>query len=155
MEPIDLDEFSYVPTGSVDHEQIQTNFDELQKKLNEVIDEMNRRDELLSTYTRSMLVEPKNGEYEIEFLKFKDHHHCKIQEAWITVVGKLKREQIIRLVTKDKDIVDPITINDTVSMGAAYSMSFNPYHIINRFDTVDIIATSQRKVIVTLVLEEV
>ena len=149
---ITLEPFSFIPSGSVNYETIQDNFDAIQTKINDVLADMKRREERTSTIIRSVLVGDSNTH---SLMVARDHRNCKIIAAWITAADNLKMEQEIRIMVKTKDIVEKRKIAATEKAGKAQAMTVNPYYIINRFEDVDVIPSSNRKCLVTAIVEEV
>ena len=152
IENIALKTFGYVPTGSVGFATIQDNFDEIQAKINDVLADMKRREERTTTIIRSVLVED-SGIHSL--MVARDHRNCKITAAWIIAADNLKMEQKIRLMVKAKDITETRKIAATEKAGKAQAMVVNPYYIINRFEDVDVVPSSNRKCLVTAIVEEV
>lgn len=152
IENIALKTFGYIPTGSVGFASIQDNFDEIQVKINDMLADMERREERTSTIIRSVLVEDSNMH---TLMVARDHRNCKIIAAWIIAADNLKMEQEIRLMVKTKDIAEMRKISATEKAGKAQSMVVNPYYIVNRFEDVDIVPSSNRKCLVTAIVEEV
>lgn len=152
IEDIVLKTFGYIPTGSVGFESIQDNFDDIQTKINDMLADMERREERTSTIIRSILVEDSNTH---SLMVARDHRNCKIISAWIIAADNLKMEQEIRIMIKTKDIVEKRKIAATEKAGKAQAMVVNSYYIINRFEDVDVVPSSNRKCLVTAILEEV
>ena len=152
IEDIALKTFGYVPTGSVGFSTIQDNFNDIQTKINDMLADMERREERTSTIIRSVLVEDSSIH---TLMDARDHRNCKIKAAWVIAADNLKMEQEIRLMVKTKDIVEKRKIAATEKAGKAQAMVVNPHYIINRFEDVDIIPSSNRKCIVTAIVEEV
>lgn len=152
IEDIALKTFGYVPTGSVSFETIQDNFDDIQTKVNEIVADIEGREERKLTSIRSVLVEDNSIH---TLLTARDHRNCKITSAWIVAADNLKMDQEIRLMVKTKDIAEARKIAATEKAGKAQAMVVNPYYIINRFEDVDVVPSSNRKCLVTAIVEEV
>ena len=152
IEDIALPKFGYIPTGSVGFATIQDNFDAIETKINDVLADMERREERTSTIIRSVLVEDSSIH---TLLTARDHRNCKINAAWVIAADNLKMEQEIRLMVKTKDITETRKIAATEKAGKAQAMVVNPHYIVNRFEDVDVVPSSNRKCLVTAIVEEV
>lgn len=152
IDNIALKTFGYIPTGSVGFETIQDNFDDIQTKINAMLADMGRREERTSTIIRSVLVEDSSIH---SLMVARDHRNCKIKAAWIIAADNLKMEQEIRLMVKTKDITEVRKIAATEKAGKAQAMVVNPHYIVNRFEDVDVVPSSNRKCVITAIVEEV
>ena len=152
IDDIALKTFGYVPTGSVGFATIQDNFDDIQTKINDMLADMERREERTSTIIRSVLVEDSSIH---TLMVARDHQNCKIKVAWVIAADNLKMEQEIRLMVKTKDIVEKRKIASTEKAGKAQAMVVNQHYIVNRFEDVDVVPSSNRKCVVTAIVEEV
>ena len=152
IDNIALKTFGYIPTGSVGFASIQDNFDDIQNKINEIVADIEGREERKLTTIRSVLVEDSSI---YTLMDARDHRNCKIKAAWVIAADNLKMEQEIRLMVKMKDIVEKRKIAATEKAGKAQAMVVNPHYIINRFNDVDVVPLSNRKCLVTAIVEEV
>ena len=150
---LDLQKFSYVPSGSVDYPQLHSNLDALEEKINELVGELQRVDARKYTTTRSVLVDEVKP---IKLLSARDHKHCQIREAWVTAADNLELDQTIWIRAKgSKNISNPKTIKASEKAGKTQPITVNTNYTINRNEDIEVVSNSTRKVIVSALVVEV
>ena len=152
IKELELVDFSYIPSGNVDYPRIQTSFSDIEDKINEIIQEMQRVEDRHYTTIRSVLVE---DEKPVKLMEARDHKHSQLKKVWIAAADNLELDQTIWLRVKGKNIAYKKTIKSTEKAGKTQLMKLNPFYIVNRFEDVDVVPNSARKVLVSAIVEEV
>jgi len=147
-------EFNYRVTGDVGFGVIQENFQTIQENIdtiNEMLELITKRD---YAYTRMGLVEYTAP---ITLLQARDHDDSKLISAFVIAADNLNMDQTLRMVKVkgNANIVEPRTIKATEKSGKTQPFKVVERMQISRYESVEILPSSNRKVVVVANFMEV
>ena len=152
IKPITLEDWKWIPTGDADFKTIKENLESLADKLNDTIDELNAVKSIKQKFMRVVLVDsalPKT------ILEARDHENAKIVSGFVMIADNLEMEQTITIYSKNQWLTEPIIIKSKEKSGKVQPLTIFSLRTIGKFDYVNVVSTSARKVVVSLLLEEV
>ena len=153
LKHIEVEPFSFIPTGDVDFKAIQGSFDSLVEQLNRTIDDLNDEKGRLTYFVRTVLVE---GAAFVELLESSRTRDVKLVSAFAVAADNLDYDQTLKITDSNgRDLVKPKTIKKTEKSGKTQSFTVYEPNGISRFGDATIIPSSVRKVVVTALFAEV
>ena len=153
LKPIAIAEFKWIPTGDADFATIKKNLDVIAERLNDTISEFNTERDHKDTFMRTVLVD---STARIAILEPGDHSNLKIISGFVMAADNLKMDQTIYLLNaKEQSFVESCTLKATEKSGKAQSFELIPWRTIGKFDSVNVVPSSVRKVVVSVLLEEI
>ena len=149
-----VETFKYAHAGNIDCVAIQSNFDVLTDLLNDVVKEVNTlKDRRKDKFVRTVLMD---STAPITILEAGDHENLKIVSGFVIAADTLKMDQTISIINSaNQALIESKTIKSTERSGKAQSFEVIEWRTISKFDDVYVIPSSRRKVVVSLLLEEV
>ena len=153
IKPITLEDWKWIPTGDADFKTIKKNLEDIATKLNDTIDELNAERAIKTKFMRTVLMD---SVAPITILEAGDHENLKIISGFAIAADSLKMEQTISIVNSaNQALIESKTIKAPEKSGKAQSFEVVEWRTISKFDDVYVIPSSRRKVVVSLLLEEV
>lgn len=153
LKPITIAKFKWIPTGDADFATIKKNLDDIVERLNDTISAFNTERDHKDKFMRTVLIDSATP---ITILEAGSHSNLKIVSGFVMAADNLKMQQTIEIQnTKGQSLVEPRTLKATEKSGKAQSFELIPWRTIGKFDSIDVVPSSVRKVVVSVLVEEI
>ena len=146
--------YNYIPSGDIDHSAIMGAFEDIVKQLNTSIDDINAQEARRGIFTRLILVE---GLEPVELLEPGRYRDVKMLSGFISAGDNIKdlSNQIQLVDRKGHDLVTPETIKAGEKSGKCHSLEIHPFRGTGKLDSVRVIPSSVKKVVVYVTFQEI
>ena len=146
--------YNFIPSGDIDHSAIIGAFEDIVKQLNTSIDDINAHEARRGVFTRIILVE---GLEPIELLEPGRYRDVKMLSGFITAGDNIKdlSNHISLVDKKGHDLVTPIEIKKGEKSGKCHSLEIHPFRGTGKLDSVMVLPSSVRKIVVSVTFQEI
>ena len=146
--------YSFIPSGNIDHAAIVGSFEDIVRQLNEVIEDINLQEARRGVFVRCILVE---GLEPIELLEAGRFRNVRMLSGFISTADNIRdlSNQISLVDKKGHDLVAPTTIKAGEKSGKAHSLEIYPFRGTGKLDSVRVVPSSVRKVVVSVAFQEI
>lgn len=146
-------DFKWIKTGDADFATIKQNFEDVAERLNETIRELNVVMARKDTFMRTALIETTSP---VIILEGGNNSNLKIVSGFAMLADNLKMDQTISIEnSKGQSFVEPKTLKASEKSGKAQSFEVIGWRTIGKFDEVQVIPSSVRKTVISILLEEI
>lgn len=138
--------------GEASWGQVDINFEWLEEQIDDIRADIKVSSDRKQRFVRAILVE---GTYPVALLEPKDHENCKLVSAFAQAGDNVGMDNMLIIQGGTGNLTERVTIKDGEKSGKVQSFKVDLHKTVGRYEKVEIIPSSVRKVIVSTEWQEI